>query len=456
MGNGTLVYAWLTTGSRVGGGSQDHVISTPSVTGDPGFYNVFDPVPVAPQDTKSLFPQAYFTGAGFNYWLSACNLPKGTKYTWGINFQSRNVSEGVAQVQQLERAFAHRYCRDVSLLAIELGNEADLWADGRRRPEDWTIWDYTAEQLDYFDAITKAIGHDGRKYRIADWAGELTSSDLLGTGIMELPMGRFIAVISEHRYQGTASMSPRSEWPKIASGLIKKENIRGRLEKFGLSALKAREAGIDFVLGETGSFAGHGQAGVSNAAAAALWMVDYSLQAASNGIPALQFHHGVGYYYNAFQPIDNIGVNITDFDPEAKRHVLPLYYGYLVMADIIGDSGKTFVNEIKTDSESLAAYQIWVGRELKRLVLINSTPWTELSEGTRPVLTVGLPKVPHPERVKIKHLDLPSISAMNGLKWGGQSWETDDGKPEGTETFGKLDSGQMILMNASSVAVVYL
>lgn len=43
----------------------------------------------------------------------------------------------------------------------------------------------------------------------------------------------------------------------------------------------------------------------------------------------------------AFVPVDNIGRNVTDFDPDATRHVMPLYYGYLAVADAIGTSGNT-------------------------------------------------------------------------------------------------------------------
>lgn len=43
---------------------------------------------------------------------------------------------------------------------------------------------------------------------------------------------------------------------------------------------------------------GHGMPGVSNSAAAALWVIDYALQAARLGIDTLHFHSGVGYNYS--------------------------------------------------------------------------------------------------------------------------------------------------------------
>lgn len=87
-------------------------------------------------------------------------------------------------------------------------------------------------------------------------------------------------------------------WPGIASDLTNKAYIRGNLSRYTVSAVDAGKSGIPFVLGETNTFFGHGQPGVSNAAAAALWMIDYSLQAASVGISGLYYHQGIGYNYS--------------------------------------------------------------------------------------------------------------------------------------------------------------
>ena len=111
-----------------------------------------------------------------------------------------------------------------------------------------------------------------------------------------------ITIVSEHRYQGPANMDGPSAWPSQAAELMEKEFIRGRLDKYDDSVTAAQDAGLDFVLGETGSKSGHGQAGVSNAAASAIWMVDYSLQAAVRGIRGLHFHQGVGYNYSGEYP----------------------------------------------------------------------------------------------------------------------------------------------------------
>lgn len=84
----------------------------------------------------------------------------------------------------------------------------------------------------------------------------------------------------------------------VASNLISKNNIRANLSRYEASVAVGVANNITFVLGETNTFSGHGQEGVSNSAAAALWMVDYTLQAASKGIGGVYFHQGIGYNYS--------------------------------------------------------------------------------------------------------------------------------------------------------------
>ncbi|KAK4553316.1 hypothetical protein LTR86_009616 [Recurvomyces mirabilis] len=91
---------------RVGGDTQDHTISTTGVTGNPGYYDVFAPVPENITGTKQLFPEALFVGAGYDYWLCSGNLPKGSIITWGVNLGAGNASEAVAEVQEIVKAFA--------------------------------------------------------------------------------------------------------------------------------------------------------------------------------------------------------------------------------------------------------------------------------------------------------------------------------------------------------------
>lgn len=81
----------------------------------------------------------------------------------------------------------------------------------------------------------------------------------------------------------------------------------------------------------------------------------------------------------AFEPIDHIGVNITDYNEDATHHTMPEYYGYLVVAEAIGSTQDAYINEIEIDSSvALSAFEIYEDDKLARIVLVNSDPWTEL------------------------------------------------------------------------------
>jgi hypothetical protein len=165
---------------------------------------------------------------------------------------------------------------------------------------------------------------------------------------------------------------------------------------------------------QTTTLHSHGAPGVSNTAEAAIWMVDNVLQAASVGVQAMHFHHGVGFRYNMFQPVAGAddGVGLT-----SRPHILPAFYGALVVNEAIGSSGQSCVAEIGTDSSTLSAYGIWEKDTLARVVIINSEQYIPSNNGTAtrtasPVLLGGLD---HKGRITAKRLSIPSTNATRGL-----------------------------------------
>lgn len=94
-----------------------------------------------------------------------------------------------------------------------------------------------------------------------------------------------------------------------------KDAIRGNISQFDGDISASVSRGLTYIFGETNSYSGHGApgtvltffrgvctvmvpAGVSNAAGAAIWALDYALQAATHGIRRVYFHEGIGFSYN--------------------------------------------------------------------------------------------------------------------------------------------------------------
>lgn len=79
--------------------------------------------------------------------------------------------------------------------------------------------------------------------------------------------------IDQHAYSGSFCEGSGA----LLQDLMTKAHIRSNLTRFAPDIAATRAQGLDYVMGETNSFACHGAPGVSNVAGAALWTLDYLL-----------------------------------------------------------------------------------------------------------------------------------------------------------------------------------
>ena len=119
--------------------------------------------------------------------------------------------------------------------------------------------------------------------------------------------------VSQHHYSGSFCMGQGG----LLQDLMAKTGVRSNITQYvgDISATLAQ--GLTYIFGESNSYACHGTPGellsvlfsrriedlcwligVSNTAGAAVWAVDFALQAASRSITRVHFHNGIGYKYN--------------------------------------------------------------------------------------------------------------------------------------------------------------
>ena len=79
---------------------------------------------------------------------------------------------------------------------------------------------------------------------------------------------------------------------------MSKATIRSNISTYNTDIAAANARGLQYVFGETNSYACHGAPGVSDVAGAALWMLDYAMYGGTRNITRMHFHGGVGYKYN--------------------------------------------------------------------------------------------------------------------------------------------------------------
>ncbi|KAG5219956.1 glycoside hydrolase family protein [Salix suchowensis] len=231
----------------------------------------------------------------------------------------------------------------------------------------------------------------------------------------------------------------------LLQDLMAKATIRGNLSTFSPDIAATRQRGAP---------------GVSNTAGAALWTLDYALFAPQIGISRVFFHEGVGFKYNlvrsCFRPIKSApGSRISSqiqpatlirstLDgsslPHPFRHMSNLNImlpsllqrpsGPLVQAKPLSSPSTTPLFQDTLFSRRKARASIaFLASSAARGVVHISLGFAETS--TRA------------SNITIKRLAIGHADDTSGLAWGGQSYETPNGRKSGTliTTTGSVQSG---------------
>ncbi len=194
------------------------------------------------------------------------------------------------------------YGAQASLLAdhhlelLEIGNEPDLGALHLTQAYDWV-----SRWVPFASAVNDAvdIGAHPTRLQIAAFAlpgsapnnyGAWNTPATLGADILGSSVGQYIKRYSLHHYSG---VNLGQTYP---NGLLfNKNTIRTNLSDTTVNGIYAKEADLEFVLGESNSYARHGIPKLSNGGESAIWLADYALRAAASGVDKLYFHHGLGF-----------------------------------------------------------------------------------------------------------------------------------------------------------------
>ena len=225
----------------------------------------------------------------------------GWQLIWGLNLGSRDMDNAVKQAASVIAATKDK------LLAIEIGNEPDLFAGGvAHRPKGYSYADYLKEYREYKAALRAKFpkiplaGPDVASH--TDWLTQFAADE-----------GSDLKLLTHHRYAEGPPTSPASTIERL---LAPSEGLARMLAQCEAAS---RGAGVPYRICETNSCFGGGKPGVSDTLAAALWGLDYLLAiAAANGAGA-NFETGVNHlgFVSSYSPIA---------DDEAQRPVAkPLY-----------------------------------------------------------------------------------------------------------------------------------
>ncbi|KAI0787956.1 hypothetical protein C8Q74DRAFT_1315715 [Fomes fomentarius] len=417
---------------RVGANSEDHTFFSPTVT--------IEEAQFPPPNTVTPFPEATSITVGDSFYQLSRFLPSGTHMTWGVNFGADNVTNAVNMAKSIIKAFDTPSVIDsgVVLDLIEVGNEADLYRNNGLRPSSFSVNQYVPDWISVAGPVAQAAGITDRDGPVslqgAAFANQgFTPRQIFNLGILSSAPGMGISVISQHHY--SAAFCNGGSFPLVS--FMSKPSIRGNLSIFNADIAATHAQGLPYILGETNSIACHGAPGVSNTAGIALWVIDYTLQAATLGIQEAFFHEGVGYKYNFIQPVslNRSTIDGSSVNPPLSPHVQPAYYGGLVINTLVGNTGSSQIVELSVDDSNVSGYAAFEGSTLVRAVFINLHPWLTTSTGARPSVHIDFAFTGGPlagSSASARRFQIPHADDTANVTFAGQSFETASGLPSGS------------------------
>ncbi|PAV16737.1 glycoside hydrolase family 79 [Pyrrhoderma noxium] len=404
---------------RIGGTTQDRATYDASLTTAVN-YSVSSPLD-AP--LSLTYGPSFFTLAG----------ELAGDVTIGLNRELNNIentrSAAEAAVQRVK-----------GLLAIELGNEPDLYSTSSPIASgSWSPSIDGASQKNWFTSLSSSVGNifQGAVYlQYPSWstAGLIP---ILGDAIS------FVKTFSGHSYPQSACGGASTN----LQNLISHSGIVSYTSKYSAEAKAAHAQGKPYFLGETNS-ATCGGGGISPTFGAGLWVMDYVLQGALAGVDRLYFHQGtIGNCAYCFWNTSSINAP---------------YFGAYFVSEFLGSSGSTRLIQLDSGSTSIGAYAVFPSSSSApaRVLLYNSNIYS--GSGTRSSESITLSGLSSSiSTVKTKRLSAPSSSSLasNGVVIGSSGSFGSDCSLTGTQSTDSISvANQLVTINvpASEAVIVYL
>jgi hypothetical protein len=238
--------------------------------------------------------------------LAAFTKSCGWQLIYGVNLGNGAPDRAASEAQAVCEAAGD------SLLAIQIGNEADLYHKNGLRPENWAFDDYLAQWREFATAIRKRVPH-------VPLAGPDVASNVAWIASFAEKAKDEVVFLSGHYY----AMGPPTNPAMNISRMLKSS---GSLQKnVPLIMQASHQSGRPYRMTEGNSCYNGGKAGASDTFASALWCGDCMLSMAHSGFIGVNLHGGGNGVY-------------TPIAGDAQRGFLarPVYYGMLLAGQFAG------------------------------------------------------------------------------------------------------------------------
>ncbi|UZJ57443.1 hypothetical protein CBS101457_006763 [Exobasidium rhododendri] len=433
---------------RVGGNTQDTMIYKSTYK---GYYFATNKASTGLND-KYIF--------GPNYFQAINNLPAKTPVSLGLGLAYNGndaVNMSVTIAQEAVSALTN-----VDLVALEVGNEPDLYIENQFRNSSWSVSDYGGEWLERVEAIYTSVlkpANIGSAFFEAACTATTAAypaykiENLVSTGLGSND-GIYLAGWNQHNYYYYVNVS---DYSLTLSDLLSISATSNQFTEWANQIKSAIVTGKPYYLREMGSVGPAGISGISNTFGNALWTLNFFLYAATVGADAVQMHVLQDSYGSPWQPITDVS--------NGNTFVRPSYYAFAAMNQIIGAKCATKVAPISVTtsdsgySDRVGAYAVYDGTALQSIVLINTKVFYSGSTTTSEEFVLSLPKLAG-QTLYLSTMSASGADATANVTWNGMEYEqSGDGSPgAATDNSAKTaqvdSSGSVTITVRDSQAVV--
>ncbi len=264
----------------------------------------------------------------------------GWRCIYGLNLGGGTLEQALAEGGYVARTLGRR------LIAVQFGNEPDLFKHRDQGNKPWTFDEYFAKWKTF-----RAAFHE--KLPQVAVAGPDTAFNQKWVKQFLEAVPKEIVLATSHYYPLGPPADPRMTIDRLL-------HFREKFDYSCRQALdSAKAAGLPFRMAEGNSCYNAGRLGVSDTFASALWAGDFCLQMASLGCVGVNLHGGANGYYS---PI--VGSIANGFSAR------PEYYGLILAQEFAGRTLKRTTFEAQ--GASITAYAAGTGIATDLVAIFNT------------------------------------------------------------------------------------
>ena len=308
--------------------------------------------------------------------------------------------------------------------SLEPGNEADDYR-GSYRPSNYTYSQYQSEVAYYIREIRAAVPSlPAAFFQVGSWAGRSWWNNTAAL-LSAADIRPYVRRMSVHSYPETHCGGNVATIRNLLSNRDSEDEANAYVASGLLATVRGK--GLPLVMGEGNSVSCHGEGGVANTFAAALWAVDTALNHVKVGAAGFFLHHGVAEDFNLSSYSAFVWRDLSADTPT----VMPLYYGIRFFGEATGQYATMLPVQVKGNNSLVKVWALSAvgigGRHEVRVVVLHK----DLNATANATVTVTLPASAR-EGAVTRLTAGGNGEAVFGLRYGGQTWDgTKAGEPVG-------------------------